>query len=507
MKASINKFFFAVLLIAVFSADTAGQQKQPARSKPNILFLFADDMAYDMLGMLDKTGVKTPNLDRLAKQGTLFNYTFNQGSFHAAVCAASRAMIITGTNLWNAAQYVVPEKKGVNDPQSGPEYKIEQGKIAPGYWPQYMKQAGYETYFTGKWHISADPEKLFDHTVNIRPRGMPDQSPQSDNRTFDESKPDTWSPYDSSLGGYWKGGKHWSEQTADDVITFLNQARSKENPFFMYIGFNAPHDPRQSPKEYVDMYDLKDIAVPKNFLPVYPYALAAGSGTHLRDERLAPMPRTEYSVKKSRLEYFAIITHLDAQIGKILDELERTGQKDNTYIFFTADNGLAIGDHGFMGKNNMYDASMRVPLIIAGPGVLKDKRINTTVYLQDIMPTTLQLAGIEKPSQVEFHSLIPLATGKTQKGSYDAIYGAYFGVQRMIRTKHYKMIIYPVVNVVRLYDLKHDPNEITDLAALKRYRKVMNKLFTKLQALQAGMHDPVDMSSYYHEFFRRLDAH
>jgi choline-sulfatase len=415
-------------------------------------------------------------------------------------------MIITGTNLWNAASFVIPEKKGTNDPQSGPEYHLEQGKTPIAWWPQYMKQAGYDTYFTGKWHISADPEKLFDYTVHIRPRGMPDQSSQSDNRTFIEGEPDLWSPYDTTLGGYWKGGKHWSEEAADDVIGFLRQAKTKTKPFFMYIGFNAPHDPRQSPKQYVDMYQLKDIAVPKNFLPVYPYALAAGSGMHLRDERLAPMPRTEYSVKKSRQEYYAIITHLDAQIGRILDELESSGQKENTYIFFTADNGLAVGDHGFMGKNNMYDASMRVPLIISGPGVSTNKRITTNVYLQDIMPTTLEIAGINKPSQVEFHSLLPLATGKTKKGSYEAMYGAYFGVQRMIRTKRYKMIIYPVVNVVRLYDLKNDPNEITDLAALKKYRKRMDKLFAELQKLQVEMKDPVDVSSYYHEYFRRLDA-
>lgn len=502
----LSRTITALLIVVPGFMPLVAQHTNIQVVKPNILFLFADDMSYDMLGLLGKNIVKTPNLDKLAKEGVLFTSTFNQGSFHVAVCAASRAMLITGNSLWNAARYVVPEAKGSNDPIEGPEYRLVQGQVADKYWPQYLKNAGYQTYFTGKWHISADPLKLFDHTTNIRPGGMPNQTPQSDNRTFNPHEPDGWSPYDTTLGGYWKGGKHWSEQTADDVISFLQQTKKSTSPFFMYVGFNAPHDPRQSPPEYVGMYQLEDIALPKNFLPLYPYALAAGSGMHLRDERLAPLPRTAYSIKKSRQEYFAIITHLDAQIGRILDALEKSGQKEHTYIFFTADNGLAIGDHGFMGKNNMYDASMRVPLIVSGPDFMQDKRINADVYLQDIMPTSLELAGIEKPKEVEFQSLCSLAKGKATRSNYDAMYGAYFGVQRMIRTPKYKMIIYPVAKVVRLYDLRNDPDEITDLAALKKYRKVMDRLFKQLQKKQAALNDPVDVTSYYQEYFRRLDA-
>ena len=156
---------------------------------------------------------------------------------------------------------------------------------------------------------------------------------------------------------------------ANETISFLDQAAVSENPFFMYVAFNAPHDPRQSPREYVDMYPLENISVPENFLPEYPFRDEIGCGADLRDERLAPFPRTAYAVKVHRQEYYAIISHMDAQIKRILEHLEETGQAGNTYIFFTADHGLSVGHHGLMGKQNMFDHSMRPPLIVAGPHV------------------------------------------------------------------------------------------------------------------------------------------
>lgn len=498
-KPSIFLLIFLLLTNIGFS-----QQKSLAGKQPNILFLLADDMSFDMLGIIGRHRIHTPNLDRLAKRGAMFTHSFNQGSFHPAVCASSRAMLITGTSLWKAASFVIPEPKGANDPQAGPEYQLEQGKQATTYWPQYLQKAGYTTYFTGKWHISADPTKLFDHTATIRPGGMPNQSPASDNRTFNPMEKDGWSPSDSSLGGYWQGGKHWTEQQADDVISFLRQAAGQKAPFFIYAGFNAPHDPRQSPSTFVDRYSLDSIELPRNFLPQYPYALAAGSGMHLRDERLAPLPRTPYSIKKSRQEYFAIISHLDAEIGRILDELDKTPMSENTYIIFTADNGLAIGDHGFMGKNNMYDASMRVPMLMAGPGIPANTKVNAPVYMQDIMPTSLHIAGIPVPDSIDFHNLLPLAKRQTVKGAYPVIYGAYFGVQRMIRTNRFKMIIYPVTNTIRLYDLKNDPDEITDLAAMPKYRKRIMALFQELKEVQKELNDPVDMTPFVNSFLKQM---
>ena len=145
------------------------------------------------------------------------------------------------------------------------------------------------------------------------------------------------------------------------------------------------------------------------------------------------------------------------QIGRILKALEATGKKDNTYIIFTSDHGLACGHHGLLGKQNMYDHSVRVPLIVVGPNIKKNHKLNSDVYLQDVMPTTLEIAGRKKPDYVEFNSLMPLLNGSQSKSHYDAVYGAYLeGHQRMVRDNGWKLIVYPKANRVRLYHIAED---------------------------------------------------
>jgi choline-sulfatase len=343
---------------------------------------------------------------------------------------------------------------------------------------------------------------MFDVPGSVR-GGRPNQTADRYDRTFIEGESDTWSPYDESKGGYWKGGKHWSEVLGDEAIGFLETAKNDTDPFFMYVAFNAPHDPRQSPKKYVDMYPVENISVPENFLPEYPFCEEAGAGHKLRDEKLAPYPRTEYSIRVNRQEYYAIITHMDDQIGRILEALDESGKADNTYIIFTADHGLALGDHGFVGKQNMYDRSIRVPLFVAGPGIEAGKVIDQKVYLQDAMATSLDIAGSDAVKDVDFNSLLPLCEGKKKRG-YDAVYGAYVGTQRMIRTDQYKMIIYPIANTVRLYNIKNDPEEMNDLAGDKNYKKVMDKLFKQFKELQKEVEDPLDVTEFYEKFFSRM---
>jgi choline-sulfatase len=182
---------------------------------------------------------------------------------------------------------------------------------------------------------------------------------------------------------------------------------------------------------------------------------------------------------------------MDTQIGKILDALETSGLLANTTILFTADHGLAVGHHGLFGKQNMYEHSMRPPLIIAGPNIPKGRRIETPVYLQDIMPTTLELAGADIPDHVEFKSLLPLISGeRTQQ--YDAIYGAYQEkLQRMIIKGDFKLIHYPAINRYRLYNLKTDPLEMEDLAGEAEYEGTVETLRKSLRALEARMADPL----------------
>ena len=181
-----------------------------------------------------------------------------------------------------------------------------------------------------------------------------------------------------------------------------------------------------------------------------------------------------------------------------IDALEEKGLKENTYIFFTGDHGLACGEHGLMGKQNMYDHSMRVPLMVVWPNLPKGKKIDVDIYLQDIMATTLDIADVEKPAYIEFNSFMDSAKGKKKKGNYDAIYGTYKEVaQRMIRKDNFKLIIYPKAEKIRLYDLKNDPMELNDISSNPLNAKKIKSLFTDLIELQGSMGDKLDLSSMY----------
>ena len=477
-----------IAVVLMFFACKSGTKRsaQKQAKKPNIVFIFADDLNYDMVHALGNPEIITPHLDKLVKEGVSFTNAYNMGAWTPAVCVSSRGMLNTGRSLWEAHKMVPLERQ-----------LAENGEM----WGKLMKKAGYETYMTGKWHVKVPPQMVFDHVVHERP-GMPNQTPQGYDRP--KSPADTvWEPWDRKYGGYWKGGEHWSEVLGDDAVKFLQEAAKKDKPFFMYLAFNASHDPRQSPKKFVEMYNVDSISLPESFLPEYPYGEKIGAGRKLRDERLMPFPRTPYAVKVNRLEYNAITTHMDVQIGRILQALKETGKMDNTYIFFTADHGLSIGAHGLAGKQNLFDISIRVPFLVTGPGIPQNKRIHTDIYLQDVMATALDLAGVQKPDFVFFHSVLPIINGKRQNSYYPAIYGAYLNLQRMIREDGYKLIIYPKVPVVLLYDLNKDPHEIVNLAGKPEYKNKVKKMFSDFEKLQDKMADTLNLRYYFPDLSTR----
>ncbi len=450
-----------------------------AAEKPNILFIFTDDQSYETIRALGHTDIDTPNLDRLVAKGATFTHAYNMGAWHGAICVASRSMLLTGQTVWHAKENEKNQKA-----------IVEAGRL----WPQRMAAQGYETYFSGKWHISADAEKAFDHVVNKRP-GMANDKKEGYNRPI-TGKPDIWNPSDPKFEGFWKGGKHWSEVLGDNGIAFLEQAAKSDKPFFMALHFNAPHDPRQSPKEYVDRYPLDRIKMPENFLPEYPHKEEIAAGKELRDEKLAPFPRDEHAIKVNRQEYYAIITHMDAQVGRILDALEKSGKADNTWIIFTSDHGLACGHHGLMGKQNMYEHSLRVPFIINGPGVKAGVKINNPIHLQDAMATALDVAGADREG-IEFQSVRPLLAG--EKGGLDAVYAAYMDKQRAVIHDGWKLILYPEAKVAKLFHLTADPQELKDLAADPAMADRKKALFAKFQELQKRYDDKLDLTTIFPE--------
>ncbi|GAB5561277.1 MAG: sulfatase-like hydrolase/transferase [Synoicihabitans sp.] len=474
---SLLKFALLIAgLVNVVVADHHGAKG----SKPNILFLFADDQTYAAVREFGLTDIDTPHLDRLVKRGTTFTHAYNMGAWSGAVCVASRTMLMTGRSLYDA---------GAHDRQLAAE--IKKGVM----WPQLMKQAGYRTYFTGKWHVKAATELIFDEVRHQRP-GMPRTNLNDHNRPH-VGQPDTWDAADESLAGFWEGGRHWSAIVADDAIDYLEEAETHDEPFFMYAAFNAPHDPRQAPQSYLDRYPLDRIELPDTFLPYYPFKEEMASGVKLRDEQLAPFPRTEYAVKVHRREYYALVTHLDAQIGRVLDALDASGEADNTWVFFSADHGLSVGQHGLLGKQNMYEHSLRVPFIVAGPGVPANHRMAAPIYLQDIMPTTLALAGVDAPDHVFFNDLLPQIMGRQGETNYPAILGSYLDKQRAVIREGWKLILYPDAQAVRLYNVALDELEEHDHAGYPGTIERQRALFAELLILQAELGDELDLRSVY----------
>jgi len=472
-----------IALCSLFGAASLSNLVAKETAQPNILFLFTDDHAYNTAAFAGNSEVKTPHLDKLSEQGTTFTRAYNMGAWYGAVCLSSRGMMNTGRFLWR-----------VRENDFGQDMDKE-GRIK--LWPERMKELGYETYFSGKWHTFGVPKKMFDHMGALR-GGMPEDHPDGYNRPL-PAQPDPWSPSDPSFGGYWKGGKHWSEALADESLSFIEDAAQRNKPFFMYLAFNAPHDPRQSPQEYVDMYPPETLSLPASFLPENPHNGKIGIDRTSRDERLAPFPRTEEAVQIHRSEYYALVTHLDAQIGRILEGLEKSGMVDNTIIIYSADHGLALGAHGLLGKQNMFEHSIRAPLIFVGPGFEANKKIELPVYIQDLMASSYELAGAPVPSDIQFKSLLPYLKNKDRK-PYKAIYGAFKkDAQRMVIENEMKLILYPLISEILLYNLEKDPNGLNDLSKKPEYKNIIEQLYVELKHQQKLVGDKLDLDPHYPE--------
>ncbi len=492
----VQKIITSIFLGFLVLISGCGQNQiaeKEVEIRPNFLFLLADDQTYKSINSINNSEVQTPNLDRLAEQGLYFTHCFNQGSWSGAVCVPSRAML-------NSGQYMFAARRGI---------EINQ------LWGETFTIAGYQTFLTGKWHNKDSTAlKSFKYAKSIGKGMYETMHPESKwepgyGRPTEENN--SWNAWDPIFTGHWtpkvkdivydeNGRKligpeyiieqHTSELYADNAINFLqNKVKDSDDPFFMYVSFNAPHDPRQSPKEYVDMYTSENIKVPENFVPEHPF----DQGDHkLRDENLAPFPRTEKQIQVHRGEYYAIITHMDHEIGRILKALENTGKADNTYIIFSGDHGLAVGHHGLLGKQNQYDHSIRMPLIIIGPGIKAGTHSDALVYLQSMYATTCELAGLKTPSTVDFPSLKGILDGEKDKG-YDAIFGNYRDLQRMVRTDKHKLIIYPHNGKQQLFDLENDPDEMKNLIDDKNYKSVKKKLYNRFLSLQKEVGDTLQV--------------
>ncbi len=431
-------------LLCAFFAFAGGDA---SAAKPNVLFLFADDMRADSVAALGNPVVQTPTLDALVQRGFVMRNAYCLGGNSGAVCTPSRNMLLSGNAYFRWKDFQPPQgAKGMLAPGDGPN------------WPLSMQAAGYETYHEGKrGNTALLIQAKFEH-----------------NRYINENADRT-------------GGEP-GKQIADDVTKFLKE-RTDPRPFFMYLAFGNPHDPRVAAQKYMDLYQRDAIPLPKNFLPQHPFD---NGDMTVRDEALLPWPRTEAAVRKELHEYYATITAMDFHMGRIVAALKELGQLDNTLILCSADQGIALGSHGLLGKQNLYDAGMKCPLVFAGPGIPHGASA-ALVYLLDLYPTVLDLVGAAKPAGIDGQSFRPVFTGAT-KPIRSELFFAYRDVQRAWRDDRWKLIRYPQVNVTQLFDLQADPDEMKNLAEDPAHRPRVEQLLAKLKEAQARFADPLPLT-------------
>ncbi len=435
MKASAQLILLALLLVL----PVAG-----AADRPNVLFIFNDDQRADTIAALGNPVIKTPNLDRLCHQGLAFDRAYMQGGFSGATCVPSRAMLLSGRSLFH----------------------VDEKLLSDETWPAAFGRSGYTTFATGKWHNGVKSlATSFQNARSIFAGGManPLQAPLSNLENGELTAPK-------------KAHKHACEAFADEAVRFLREPQSR--PFLCYVAFDGPHDPHIVPDDYPVRYEPDARLLPPNFLPQHPFD---NGEMVIRDEVLLPHPRAAADVQSMVADYYRYISFLDLQIGRILDALAASPAAANTIVVFSSDSGVARGSHGLIGKQNLYEHSLRVPLIIAGPGIPAGKRTDAMCFLFDVMPTLGAMCGVTGPKSSEGIDLRETLRDPSHAARTELVFG-YRQVQRGMRDDRWKLIRYPQVNRTQLFDLKNDPLERKDLFGNSESAAKTAELTVRLEA-------------------------
>jgi choline-sulfatase len=422
------------LLALIFCASVI-QAAEPRR--PNILFILVDDQSpFDFRFHNPQSTLDTPNIDRLASSGMILDSAHHMGSFTGAVCTPSRHMIASGRTVWRLPIGPGAEKCPPN---------LEQNTLGPVF-----SRAGYATMRTckqGNSYTAAD--KLYDVVHDATKRG-----------------------------GTAESGSAWH---AERVLDYLGERQTKKDqrPFFIHFGFSHPHDTRDGTPELLAKYGAvnhtdqsappplnpKLPPLPPNWLHAHPFD---NTEMNVRDEVHVSgvwKRRDEATIRNEIGREYACAENIDIQLGRVLAKLEETGELANTYIFYTADHGMAIGRHGLQGKQNLYEHTWRVPMIVMGPGIKPGSRAPGNIYLGDLIATFCELTGIMPPETNEGSSFKSVLLGERQS-IRETLYGVYNGGgkpgMRSVKQGDWKLIEYQTQGVreTQLFNLKDNPHEL-----------------------------------------------
>lgn len=427
-------------LILVWLAGIALPMSLQAASRPNFLFILVDDQSpFDLKIYNPQSTLETPNIDHLAARGMVFDGAYHMGSFSGAVCTPSRHMIMSGRTVWR----LPPAPWGA---KTCPPH-LEQQTLAAVF-----NRTGYATMRTCKIGNSYEAA----------------------NKQFTVRRDAT------KRGGSAESGSAWH---AEQVLDYLGQreADKDEKPFLIYFGFSHPHDTRDGTPELLAKYGAvnhadpnarpplseKQPPLPTNYLPRHPFDT---TDSQVRDEVAVSgvwRRRDEATVRNEIGREFACSENIDLQIGRVLRKLKEMDELDNTYIIYTSDHGMAIGRHGLMGKQNLYQHTWRVPFIVVGPGIEPGSRVEGNIYLLDVLATLCDLAGIAPPEANEGMSLRPVLEGR-KATVRDVLYGAYSGGAkpgiRCVKRGDWKLLEYESadrkVRETQLFNLAENPDEL-----------------------------------------------
>ena len=475
--------------------------------KPNILFIFTDDHAVQSIGAYGSRINKTPNLDRLANQGAIFDRCFCCNS----ICAPSRAAILTGKHS---------HENGVMF--NGNTFDGSQPTL-----PKYLKEGGYETAIIGKWHLRSAPTG-FDHW-----QVLPGQGNYYNPDFLDATGTKRYTGYVTDI-------------TTDLAIEWLDNQRDDSKPFLLMCQHKAPHRTWAPGPDHLTLYDDVEIPEPETLFDdysnrtellknnemmiakhmVYDYDLKLSGSTeedalgrafkNPERERMTPEQRRKwdaaYEPKNKKFQdakltgkdlvrwkyqryikdYLRCIASVDDNVGRLLDYLDQTGLADNTIVVYSSDQGFYLGEHGWYDKRWMYEESFRMPFIIKWPGVTK-AGIRTDALAQniDFAPTFLDAAGVPVPNEMQGVSLSPLLAGQTPADWRKSLYYHYYekGEHNVpphegVRTARYKLIHFYETDEWELFDLKEDPQEMRSVYHRQKYAKTVTKLKAELERLK-----------------------
>ncbi len=430
MALLLHGFLFAT------ACETRAAEAAPD-ARLNIIVIESDDQRQDTISCLGNGVIKTPGLDRLVQSGTVLTNVRNQGSYNPAVCVASRSMLMSGRSLWHYDDNM-------------------KGQVTLG---ELLRSAGYYTYGTGKWHNGdASLVRSFVDADNISPGFLP----QGHNSAFP-----TTAVHDGKVSkGKNVPPEHSTDLIGQTAVSFVENYHG-DKPFFMYFGFNAPHDPYTRIPEFERLYrdaaGVSTMPVP----PAFANQPAFDLGTlGIRDELLLPRPLDPASLANQNAIYYAMISHLDTWVGRLLDTLKARGLDKNTLIIFTSDHGLARGSNGLLGKQNLYEHTLKIPFIVSGPGIPAGKRQDSPLYNYEVYRTIADYAGAKPQPRVEGESFRPILEGHGDPHR-QVTYHGYTSLMRALVNGSWKLVEYHVKGErhTELFNLAADPHEQKNLAS------------------------------------------